>query len=223
MKAAIENIFAWLVSAGINRLHNRTTPKFSREEIRYLRLSFSQFGEDIALVRWFDEHFKIRRGIYVDVGAFHPVHCSNTLLLHKNGWRGVNIDMNAEKIARFNALRPGDLNVHAAVSNTPGSATSHRSGLVERMVLDPKGSIPVRRLDDILAQTAFREIDYLNIDCEGHDFEVLQSIDLEQYRPKIITIEVWEAEQSVPLAEYLAPKGYIQKEQLHYTLLFVKT
>jgi len=171
MKALLGKISALLVSIGINLLHNRNTPIFSREEIRYLQLSFSQFGEDIGLARWFDEFFQIQKGVYVDVGAFHPIHFSNTLLLHKKGRRGVSIDMNTEKIGLFESLRPGDVNVYAAANNVSGKARALHSGLVEEMVLDPKGDIPVRRLDDILAQTSFRKIDYL--DCEGHDYDVL--------------------------------------------------
>ena len=79
MKAILEQISALLVSAGICLLHNRNTPKFSHEEIRYLRLSFSQFGEDIGLEKWFYEFFQIENGIYVDAGAYHPIHYSNTL------------------------------------------------------------------------------------------------------------------------------------------------
>lgn len=223
MKMLAENFFASLVSAGIHRLHNRDTPKFSREELRYLRLSFSQFGEDIGLVRWFEDYFHIQRGVYVDAGAFHPIHCSNTLLLYKKAWRGVNIDMNEEKIARFNELRPGDVNVHAAVGSQAGHASSARSGLVEQMILDSSGKIPVRRLDDILAQTPFQKIDYLNIDCEGNDFDALQSINLDLYQPKIITIEAWGAEERSRLSSYLAAKGYSLEEQFHYTMLFAQT
>lgn len=222
MKAILEKISAWLVSTGIYLLHNRSTPKFSREEIRYLRLSFSQFGEDIGLGKWFDDFFKIQNGVYVDVGAFHPIFYSNTLLLHKKGWRGVNIDMNADKIALFKALRPGDVNVHAAANNVSGKARALHSGLVEEMVLDPKGDIPVRRLDEILAQTPFRKIDYLNIDCEGHDYDALQSIDLDLYQPKVITIEALGAEAASRLGDYLASQGYKFEEKFHYTLLFVR-
>jgi len=222
MKAIFERISASLVSAGIFFLHNRNTPKFTREEIRYLRFSFSQFGEDIGLGRWFDEFFKIKNGVYVDVGAFHPIHYSNTLLLHKKGWRGVNIDMNAGKIALFKVLRPGDVNVHAAVSNLSGKARALHAGLVEEMIFDPEGDIPVRRLDDILAETEFRKVDYLDIDCEGHDYDALQSIDLDLYQPKVITIEALGTEAASRLSDYLSSKGYALKEKFHFTLLFVR-
>ncbi len=222
MKSFFENAAAYLVSTGLHWLHNRSTPAFSREEIRHLRLSFSQFGEDIGLQRWFDEHFKITRGIYVDVGAYHPIQFSNTLLLHKNGWRGVNIDMNADKISMFKQLRPDDVNVHSAVSNSQGWARSKRSGLVEEMEEDPHGTIPVRPLNDILSETSFQKIDYLNIDCEGHDFEVLQSVDLDSYQPKVITIEALGQAEEFRLRDYLVARSYAPKEVFHYTTLFVR-
>jgi hypothetical protein len=70
--------------------------------------------------------------------------------------------------------------------------------------------------------TTFRKIDYLNIDCEGRDFDVLQSIDLALYQPKIITIEAWGQRESSQLSEYLAPKGYTLEERFHYTVLFLR-
>jgi hypothetical protein len=114
------------------------------------------------------------------------------------------------------------VNVHAAVSNVSGKARALHSGLVEEMVLDPNGDIPVRRLDDILAQTPFRKIDYLNIDCEGHDYDALRSIDLDLYQPKIITIEALGGEASSRLGDHLASKGYTLEEKFHFTLLFVR-
>ncbi|UPJ51733.1 FkbM family methyltransferase [Bradyrhizobium sp. 200] len=222
MRKILEKISASLVSAGIYLLHNRNTPRFSREEIRNLRLSFSQFGEDVGLDKWFDDFFQIRRGVYVDVGAFHPIRYSNTLLLYKKGWRGVNIDMNADKIALFKKLRPNDVNVHAAVNNASGTARALHSGLIEEMIFDPDGDVPVRRLNEILAETPYRRIDYLDIDCEGHDYDALQSIDLDLYQPKVITIEALETEAASRLDDYLSTKGYSLKEKFHYTLLFVR-
>ena len=90
------------------------------------------------------------------------------------------------------------------------------------MIHDPNGSIPVRTLNDILAPTPYRTIDYLNIDCEGHDYEALQSIDLDAYRPKIITIEALDETSAAKLREYLISKGYALEEKLHFTLLFVR-
>jgi hypothetical protein len=85
----------------------------AKAEMRAMRVSFSQFGEDLVV----DSHFGKADGLFVDVGAHHPFKLSNTKLLSSLGWRGVNIDCDPEKIARFETLRPHDHNVCAAVSD----------------------------------------------------------------------------------------------------------
>ena len=56
-------------------------------------------------------------GTYVDIGCYHPIKYSNTALLHKKGWRGVNIDLNKTSIALFNVCRKNDLNIIACLSD----------------------------------------------------------------------------------------------------------
>jgi hypothetical protein len=65
----------------------------------------------------FGLQFNLRKGVYVDVGAYHPILGSNTLLLYKEGWRDINIDLAAERVASFNRYRPNDYNVVACVSD----------------------------------------------------------------------------------------------------------
>ena len=76
---------------------------------------FSQFGEDRILLEILKPKFT--KGFYVDVGCYHPKKHSNTYLLHKKGWSGINIDIEQNKIDVFNLMRPGDLNILAPVSN----------------------------------------------------------------------------------------------------------
>ena len=72
----------------------------------------SQFGEDKKIIKLFK-----KKGTYLDIGCFHPVRQSNTFLMHKLDWRGINIDLNPLTIDLFNIARPKDTNICAAVSN----------------------------------------------------------------------------------------------------------
>jgi FkbM family methyltransferase len=238
-KALLAEPAAWVASQLLTLLHNRVPHRFSREEIRHLNVSFSQFGEDLAVARWI-ERIRPRNPIYVDVGCFHPIHCSNTLLLHKQGWRGVNIDADAEKIACFNELRPNDCNVVAAVSSSEEKMLflRYEVGLTNRLAGNgspelcsaigetPRSSVMVttRTLDNILEQTPWpiSEIGYLNIDCEGHDLEVIKALDFGRYKPAIITIEALTPEDQHRTREYLLRLGYEHAETIYKTLLFVK-
>ena len=77
----------------------------------------SQFGEDKKIIKLFD---KDKKGIYVDVGCFHPIRQNNTYKLYKMGWSGINIDLNPLTIELFNIARPNDINVSVAISSKKG-------------------------------------------------------------------------------------------------------
>jgi FkbM family methyltransferase len=167
--------------------------------------AFGHFGDDIAIECLYRETFglnALKSGFYVDVGSFHPTKYSNTFRFYKRGWDGVEIDLEAEKLRAFRMLRPRDLAVQAAVSQTPGKLTfygdhfspyttsdANNTGALER---SGRFEVETRTLTDILDETKFRdrEIDLLDIDCEGMDLEVLRSLDFNRYRPKIVAVEI---------------------------------
>ena len=79
------------------------------------RSRYSQWGEDLSI----DEFFRGKKnGVYFDVGCFHPLMYSNTCLLFKNGWNGINIDINPTSIDLFNIIRPNDLNLCTTINET---------------------------------------------------------------------------------------------------------
>lgn len=239
MKKLLESSLAYLFNKLIFTLHNRLHTRFSRADIRYLVFSFSQFGEDLAIQRWLDK-FNTKKGIYVDVGAFHPIHANNTNLLHKQGWRGINIDLSSEKIARFNQFRPRDFNLVAAVSDSESEITilEYDGGLTDRIALskdDNKSAVgqkpvhskvlPTQTLDTIISQCDFPvdTVDYLDIDCEGHDLNVLKGLNLKKYKPKVITIEALDDNNESEIISYLNNNDYILREKIYRTLLFTPT
>ena len=76
--------------------------------------TYSMDGEDLVILDYFKNK---KKGFYIDVGCYHPLHRNNTYLLYKKGWQGINIDIHKFSIELFNHLRPGDLNYNLAVSN----------------------------------------------------------------------------------------------------------
>ena len=85
---------------------------FIRHKSFLNRKQYSQWGEDLYINSFFKNKNK---GIYLDIGCFHPVMYSNTCLLYKKGWRGINIDINKTSIDLFNILRPKDINICACL------------------------------------------------------------------------------------------------------------
>lgn len=106
------------------------TPNFCLEIYRFLKsrffakiaygnVSYSQNGEDILLEAIF---YKQQKGFYVDVGAHHPIKYSNTFLLYKRGWRGINIDAMPGSMKTFAKYRKGDINIECGVGSRGGGA-----------------------------------------------------------------------------------------------------
>ena len=161
---------------------------------------FSQFGEDISLLRLFP---KAHQGIYVDVGCYHPIKHSNTHALYKRGWSGINIDIDKIKIEGFDLLRPRDTNIACAVSNTDGMVDYYSGGfysLVSTLESDFKvfdatyetKQVRAKKLETIIDESPFadREIDLLTVDVEAHDSEVLKSLGFKKYKPNVVVVEI---------------------------------
>lgn len=170
---------------------------------------YAQFGEDRILLELFKG---ANHGRYVDVGAHHPYRYSNTYLLYKNGWKGVNIDPNAHTIALFNKARPHDKNICNGVG-CAGTLTYYRFSdpAVNTFRKEEAEKWKVKSFLKFLGTTEIEikplselvegPLDLLTIDAEGMDLEVLQSYDWKYY-PKVIVIEGDDSKQ------FLVEKGY---------------
>ena len=77
------------------------------------RKQYSQWGEDVYINEYFK---KLEKGIYLDIGCFHPFMYSNTCLLFNKGWTGINVDINQTSIDLFNIVRPNDTNICTTIS-----------------------------------------------------------------------------------------------------------
>jgi len=204
----------------------------------FLGTHFSQFGEDIIL----DELLKPEKddGFYVDVGCYHPRKFSNTYMLYRRGWHGINIDMEEDKIRLFEFLRPRDTNILSAVSDKEETVTLYRYSkyslestidekIAARAVHDEydRKIVKTKTLTQILYNSPYREkqIDLLTIDVEGFDFRVLKSINFDVYMPKIIVIEDHHKNiiEILETATYLflQSKGYVLRSWTFYSLIFV--
>jgi hypothetical protein len=88
-------------------------------------ISYAQNFEDVILSRALSG---VRKGFYVDVGAWDPCEHSVTYAFYQKGWRGINIEPNREYFGRLVTARPRDVNLGIAVGETDGSALSPTCG-----------------------------------------------------------------------------------------------
>ncbi len=166
------------------------------------RYFFSQHGEDINIMYLLQQ---FSEGFYIEIGSNEPIHYSNTFKLYLQGWKGILVDGNRDLIEKSIKIRKKDICVHGVVSNVKRQVNfylaenSLMSSLDDQFVqsVSTSGEKPkfitleTVSINEIIAQhlPAQQKIDLLSIDVEGHDFEVLQSIDLTKYRPSLIVIE----------------------------------
>ncbi|MEL7334634.1 MAG: FkbM family methyltransferase [Planctomycetota bacterium] len=182
---------------------------------------YAQFAEDVAIGNIVGREFK---GVFVDVGCFHPKKHRNTWRLYRQGWRGINIDIDEIKIRGFNIIRPKDTNVQCAGSDVAGEVnywTDAFYSLTNSLSKDfadarggyVKSTTTCRRLTDIVDESDYkdRKIDFLSVDAEGHDLNVIESLDFDRYAPRLIAGEAHyptlELVQETEIYQFLKRKG----------------
>jgi FkbM family methyltransferase len=202
---------------------------------------FSQEGEDILLQRVFGDR---RSGFFVDVGAHHPKRFSNTYALYSRGWRGINIDATPGSMEVFRRLRPRDQNLECGVGNTEGEmpfyefeepalntfSKARHDQIIETTAYRLKRIVPVkiRKLSSILEENLppSGSIDFLTIDVEGLDLEILKSNDWNRFSPKVVLVEALdqgvEALQRSEMSRFLSEKGYALFAKTYNTAFFTR-
>ena len=169
---------------------------------RYLRGSYSQYGEDLMIDRLLGRK---QSGFYVDIGANDPVNSNNSMRFYRRGWRGVNVEPDPSCFERLQSMRPGDVNLQIGIAAESGRRTfyalfpSTRSTfskeLADQLVeqgfgLVAEQEVEIRPLSEVLDDhCAGRDIDFISIDTEGYDEQVLRSNDWERYAHRLLCIE----------------------------------
>lgn len=154
------------------------------------RKTYSQFGEDLFIENFFKDQ---KIGRYVDLGAFHPMRLSNTYLLYKKGWSGTNVDLNPITIDLFDIARSNDKNICGLIGEENGLLKdvyfedwSAANSLTENENLKDKKQMETKTFESLINH----DFDFLNIDLEGHDYEILKTINFKKFSPKLICIEI---------------------------------
>jgi FkbM family methyltransferase len=171
---------------------------------RGIKVSYAQNREDIILAVLLNG---VKKGFYIDVGANDPVLDSVTKYFYDRGWRGINIEPNPALMQAIKAARTGDINLQVAVGSGRAKAEFREyhagkhglSTLSSEMKLEhgkeklkfKEYEVEVRTLKDILSEHAKnRPVDFLKIDVEGLEYEVIAGNDWQKYRPKIVVAEI---------------------------------
>lgn len=166
----------------------------------------SQFDEEIFLKKYFKND---RKGKYLDLGCFHPVRDNNTYQLYKKNWNGINLDLNPLTIELFNFSRPRDINLNIALSRKSGKKNFYYFGefsplntldknhlkFLEKNFNVKRNQYKIKRIktekiNSILNKYKFNKIDFLSIDLEGQEYEVLRDFNFKKYKINLLSVEM---------------------------------
>ena len=168
----------------------------------------AQFNEDKFILSLFEKNFK---GKFLDVGCYHPTRHNNTFQMYKNGWSGINIDLNPLTIELFDFFRPRDININIGISdsenekklyfldefNTQNTIDENQLNFLknhhnikEKEIFEK--NIKTKNINMILDEYKFYNIDFMNLDIEGHELQVLKTIDFDKIKIKYLCVEMIE-------------------------------
>jgi FkbM family methyltransferase len=205
-------------------------------------VTYAQFGEDLILLNIF-ELAGIARPTYIDIGAHHPLHVSNTALLYMRGARGINVEANPALLEPFAVHRPEDVTLGLGVGAVHGTLdfymidewsgrnTFDRTAAEAFVREHPAFSIrqvipiPVVPLDElVIAHAGGRYPELLCIDAEGLDYDILAAAHFQPTRPLVVCVEAVsgaDADDSRRLERLLDGRGYVLYTRTLGNLIFV--
>lgn len=166
------------------------------------KITFAQNKEDliIDILTGFKDN-----GTYIDVGANHPSIISNTKKFYDRGWNGINIEPKYENYLIFIQERNRDINLNIGIAKSDGEmdfyyksggnitdstgSTFSKEVYNERSYDFPSKKIKVLPLSKIFEDNGLKTVDFINIDVEGFELEILEGNDWRKYKANVLCIE----------------------------------
>lgn len=174
---------------------------------------------------------------YVDVGASHPIECSNTWQYYQAGWRGLLIEPYPQSWYQLLRTRTGDVLEPIAAWNDKGMNIMRLQGTVSSFMPDwdirEQASVVVETetLAEILSRHPnIRDTCKLcSIDTEGSEHLVLEGIDWQTFRPNVFVIEYRSynptgrgIDKSHLIIPILRTHGYVEAERDDLNAIYIK-
>ena len=160
------------------------------------------------------------QGTYVDIGANDPNLINNTRRFYRKGWTGINCEPNVVLFQKLAKARPRDINLNCGAgpvetemvfySMSADMLSTFNRSSAEQYERDGYKILEQVRVPVITLKAIFdklgRPADFMSLDVEGWELEVLKSNDWRKHRPTLIVAEINQG--AGPIAEYLIEVGY---------------
>ena len=199
------------------------------------KLGFSQFGEE-KLVGKLLGKMGVKDIYYLDIGTNDPVYNNNTYLFYCRGHKGVCVEANPDLARKTQKLRPRDicLNVGACGDDTEAEKTFFllssnvlSSFSAEFMPSENDSvreiSIKMTSVDKIITEACEKEPNFISIDVEGMEEEIIRSFDFSKHSPEVFCIETLElnGKKRTDIIDFMATKNYLAIADTYVNTIFV--
>jgi FkbM family methyltransferase len=209
----------------------------------FAQISYSQCGEDL-IIKFIFNSIGIKKPSYIDIGAHHPNYLNNTGIFYETGSVGINIEPDPALFKEFTKKRKRDININAGIANVEGAldfyimstTTLNTFSKEEAMNAEKEGfkiagvqKIDVLPLQKIIKEHAGGQFpDFLTLDVEGLDLEILQAINYKETAPLVICVEsisfsnTGDGIKNTVIIQYLEQQGYMLYADTYINSIFVK-
>lgn len=224
-------------------LFEKIYSKYYNKSYLNQKASFSQCGEDLIVDFLLTWQLNIKNVNYLDIGANDPFWCNNTYLFYKKGCSGVNIEPDISLFNKLKMNRPKDINLNMGIGfsaekevgdfyvmsskalNTFSKEEAERIDKLNDFSIQEVRKIELININEVLkTYYTIRELDFLSIDIEGLDLKVLDSLNFEKYKPKVICVEtVTFNQRPTPKTDSAIHNCLVEKGYFVYADTFINT
>lgn len=206
--------------------------------------SYSQCGEDLIIKHILYEYLAMRNPSYLDIGAHHPTYLSNTYLFYERGSKGVCVEPDPLLFAQIENERKRDICLNVGVGfseatvadfyimscrtlNTFSREEAERYQSYGTHRIQEVVKLPLLSVNSILEKYFSSGPDFVSLDVEGMDFEILKSFDFSRYRPPVFCVETLsyaedQSEQKIEeIMQLMKSKGYFSYADTYINTIFV--
>ena len=208
----------------------------------FKKISYAQCGEDLIIKFLFD-NLRIVQPSYVDIGAHHPRYINNTAIFYDTGSRGINIEPDPTLFEAFIKDRPADKNLNIGISPKASrldfyhmsAPTLNTFSKKEAKNFEKEGypiistsKIMTLNINDVIQEHLGRKPDFINLDAEGLDYEILRTLNFKKYAPTILCVETISFSSTghgikdIKLIKFIESKGYLMYADTNINSIFIK-
>ena len=190
----------------------------------------SQYGEDLVI----DKLLKNKKnGVYIDIGANDPNLISNTRRFYQKGWHGVNIEPNSNLFRKIEKFRKKDINLNVGIGSQKGEINFYEFSADMLSTFNPESAkefinqgykiireikVPIIPLTEVFEKIK-QPVDFMSLDVEGFEMEVLKSNDWTKNRPVLLLVEI--NKDSGLILDFLKNINYDKVWENHTNSIFI--